>query len=307
MVPGYLIEMSEREHEACRRLVQLPFLSERLFGAFRLQAEFSWFLLQLKKERLVPSLSGDIDILAGPLSWNDAEIFRALVCEERTGDHIGRHDSWNYKLAALRLAGAGGIKWPPSMVRLIAVEAKCAYLDPCARCISIKSLRSTKTSRTKVDKVRRQVQSLLNMGFNHAALLDIIANPPVTGPDGGAWVSALTVASESATAMSTVLKERLPQESEAAHWVWSSGAVMGGDEFHRGAGCPVELRASRGNSQLVTSVSTQSARQEVEKRLLALLSEFPIPVGFPAVFVDCTACGKLHTVSWDGAPCRTAV
>ena len=307
MAQGYLIEMSEREHEACRRLVQLPFLSERLFGAFGLQAEFSWFLLQVQKERLLPSSSGDIDILAGPLAWRDPEAFRALVSEERANDRLGRHDSWNYKLAAMRLARARGIAWPPSLAHLVAVEAKCAYLDPCADRISRDALKSTKSSPAKVNKMRRQVHSLLNMGFDHAVLLDIIANPPVTGPDGGAWISSLGVAVESAAAMSSLLSDRLLQECEVAHWVWSSGAVVGGDELHRGAGCPLELKASKGNSQLLSSTATQLARREVERRLSALLSEFPIPVGFPAVFVDCTACGKLHGMSWDGAPCGTGV
>lgn len=307
MAQGYLIEMPEREHEACRRLVQLPFLSERLFGAFGLQAEFSWFLLQVEKGRLLPSLSGDVDILAGPLAWSDPESFRALVSEERANDRLGRHDSWNYKLAAMRLARARGITWPPSMAHLVAVEAKCAYLDPRADRISKDALKSTKSSHTKVNKVRRQVHSLLNMGFDHAVLLDIIANPPVTGPDGGAWTSALGVAAESVAAMASLLNERLPQECEVAHWVWSCGAVVGGDELHRGAGCPVELKAGRGNSRLLSSTTTQSARREMERRLTALLSQFPIPVGFPAVFVDCRACGMLHGMSWDGTTCGTAV
>ena len=302
MPQGYLIEMSEREHEACRRLVQLPFLSERLFGAFGLPAEFSWFVLQLDKERLLPSLSGDIDILAGTLNWRDPEAFHALVSEERANDHLGRHDSWNYKFAAMKLARAGGIKWPPSLKCLVAVEAKCAYLDSRAERIAYNALRATKSSPGKLNKIRRQVQSLLDMGFDHVVLLDIIANPPVTGPSGGAWISALEVAAESAEAMSPLLNERLPQACEAAHWVWSSGAVIGGDEFHRGAGCPVELRASKGNSQIIGS-TTSSLRQEVEKRLTKIFADFPGPQAFPVVFVDCAVCGTLHGLSWDGSTC----
>ncbi|MGH9830503.1 MAG: hypothetical protein ACREDR_45430, partial [Blastocatellia bacterium] len=126
MPRGYLTEMSEREHEACRRLVQLPFLSERLFGSLGLQAQFSWFILQMDKERLVPSLRGDVDILAGPLSWSDVRTFESLVSEERAMAQADRHDSWNYQLAAIRLARAGGIHWPPSMSYLLGVEAKSA-------------------------------------------------------------------------------------------------------------------------------------------------------------------------------------
>jgi hypothetical protein len=35
---SYLVDMSEREHEACRRLIQMPFLSEGLFASLGLVA-----------------------------------------------------------------------------------------------------------------------------------------------------------------------------------------------------------------------------------------------------------------------------
>ncbi|HEV2222210.1 MAG TPA: hypothetical protein VGR97_01225 [Candidatus Acidoferrales bacterium] len=305
MSEGYLVGMPEREHEACRRLVEMSFLSDGLFRSLGLQASFSWFILQIRKERLVPALRGDVDILAGPLSWTDAEAFHALVSEERANAQGGRHDSWNYQLAAIRMARAGGITWPPATGHLVGVEAKCAYLDPHTERISEEALRSTKSSPSKSDKIRRQVESLLDMELNHAVLLDIIANPPVAGPDGGAWISALAVASESTSAMSSTLGKRLPEECEAAHWVWSSGAVVGGDEFHRGAGAPLQLRASRGNSRLVKVVATRSMREEMEVRLTEILSKFPTPFGFPAIFVDCKDCGKLHGISWDGAACQS--
>ena len=88
MSQSYLVEMSEREHEACRRLVQMPFLSEGLFGSLGLQSSFSWFILQIRKDRMAPSLSGDVDILAGPLSWTDRGAFDALVSEERANATI---------------------------------------------------------------------------------------------------------------------------------------------------------------------------------------------------------------------------
>lgn len=246
-----------------------------------------------------------MDILAGPLSWKDPSAFNALVAEESANARQERHDSWNYQLAALRLARAEGIVWPPSTRHLVGVEAKCAYLDPRTQRISVAALRSTKSSPSKADKIIRQVESLLEMGLDHAVLLDIIANPPVSGPDGGAWISALAVATESTSAMSSILHERLPQECEAAHWVWSSGAVVGGDETHRGAGSPLELRPSRGNSRLASSAASTSMRETMEQCLRALLSEFATQVVFPAIFVDCKACGTIHGLSWDGITCRS--
>lgn len=305
MPEGYLVAMPEREHEACRRLLQLYFLSDRFLASLGLQSLFSWSILQIRKELLVPSLRGDVDILAGRLSWSETHVFDDLVSEERANDKVGRHDSWNYEIAARRLAHEGGIKWPPSTDHVIGVEAKCAYLDPSAERISAETLRSTKTSSGKTEKLRRQVDSLLEMGLNHAALLDIIANPPVSGPDGGAWISSLGVAATSIEAMFPVLEQRLRQDCEAAHWVWSIGSVVGGDEFHRGAGAPMELRSSRGNSLLANAVATRLMREEMEHHLIAMLSKFPTPFGFPAIFVDCKVCGTLHGISWDGAACQT--
>jgi len=299
---GYLTEISQREYEACRRLLLVPFLPERLFGSLGLQSSFSWFLLQVEKERLVPFLRGDIDILAGPLTWSDPVAFQTLLSEERANAQPDRHDSWNYLLAALRLARAGGIRWPPPTSRLVGVEAKCAYLDPRAERISLDNLKSTKSSQAKTNKIKRQVESLLDMGLDHAVLLDVIANPPVSGPDGGAWISALAVATESADAMSVILDQRLPLESPAAHWVWSSGAVVGGDELHRGAGTPLQLRPSKGNPQL-TSPATQAMRTEIQDTLKSIFLKFPTPLVFPVIFVDCKACSAIHALPWDDTAC----
>jgi hypothetical protein len=161
------------------------------------------------------------------------------------------------------------------------------------------------SSTSKAYKIRKQVQSLLDIGFNHAVLLDIIANQPVSGPDGGAWISALAVATESTVAMSSILDKRLPEECEAAHWIWSSGAVVGGDEFHRGAGAPQELRLRKGNSRLASAIANRSIREKMERHLKALLSNIATPTVFPAIFVDCNTCGAIHPLSWDGTACRT--
>jgi len=306
MHKAYLVETQEREREACRRLVQMPFLSEGVFRRLGLQASFSWFVLELRKDRVVSGLRGDVDVLGGWLGWTDPGAFEALVSEERIGAGGGRHDSWNYQLAALTLAHSGGIMWPPSTSHLVGLEAKCAYLDPHAPRISSKALRSTKSSSGKVAKVRRQVESLLGMGLNEVALLDIIANPPVSGPDGGAWISALAMATESTTAMASTLNGRLPAKCDAGHWVWSSGAVVGGYEFQRGAGCPQELRPSGGNPRLEDSSAVGAIRQEVERSLKKIFSQFATPLVFPAVFVDCTDCGTVHELPWDGTACKVA-
>jgi len=167
-------------------------------------------------------------------------------------------------------------------------------------------LRSRKSSPRKVAKARRRVESLLEMGLDEVALLDIIANPPVSGPDGGAWIFSLAVAAESSAAMASTLNRRLPEKCDAGHWVWSSGAVVGGYEFQRGAGCPQEVRPSKGNGRLRSSSAVGAMRQELERNLRIVFSQFPRPSVFPAVFVDCRDCGTVHELPWDGTGCKAA-
>ncbi len=147
MAHGYLTEISDREYEACRRLLLVPFLSERLFGSLGLQASFSWFVLRLEKERVVPSSRGDIDILAGPLTWADPGTFLAFLSEERANAQPDRHDSWNYQACGSHAGACGrNCLGHPPINKLVGVEAKCAYLDPRADRIGSEALRSTKSS-----------------------------------------------------------------------------------------------------------------------------------------------------------------
>jgi len=197
MTQDYLVEMQEREHEACRRLLQSPMLGRDLFASLRLDPFFSWCVLQMRSDRLVPSIRGDLDILAGPLTWTYPGAFAAQVAEERAGGGSERHDSWNFEIAKRRLALSGAITWPPPILYVVAIEAKCAYVDPAAGHVSSDALKFTNASGRNAEKIVNQVDSLLQMGVDHAVLLDIIANPPVGGPDGGAWISALTLADDS--------------------------------------------------------------------------------------------------------------
>jgi hypothetical protein len=41
------------------------------------------------------SSRGDVDVLAGPLSWTDPGVFEVLVSEESAHTQAEGHDSWN--------------------------------------------------------------------------------------------------------------------------------------------------------------------------------------------------------------------
>jgi len=265
-------------------------------------AEFSWFILELRKDRLTNSAIGDVDLLAGRLEWTNPEQFEALRQKEMKQARAGTHPNNLAFLAALELASAGGIKWPPSTAWLAAVEAKCAYLNPQAPSISAENLKSTKGSVKKVAHMQEQLKSLLELGFNRVALLDVIANPPVSGPDGQAWLNAAAVAADSKRAMSRILERRLPLDSPAGHYVWSVGAVVGGHEGMRGSISIEELKVVRDNPLPSLDTQVSDRRHEVEKHLRNILTPLPKPLNLSlrVVFTDCQACGQIH---WERSGC----
>jgi len=252
-------------------------------------------------DRLVQHMYGDVDILAGPLNWTAPEQFLKFV-ELEHADNPDRHVSWNYELATRKLALEGGIQWPPFFGHLVGIEAKCAYLPRNTGHVT-GGLKSTKSGSGKVHQIRNEIDKLLDLGLDHVVLLDIIANPPESGIDGWAFVNAYELAERSAEEMDLVLRERLPKDSEAAHWIWKAGSVEGGDESLRGVGGPTELRTGKGNSRLVNSIATQANRKEMEGRLRAIFSTFAKPTTFPAVYVDCERCKKIHAVPFGATGC----
>lgn len=237
--------------------------------------------------------STDIDILAGQLNWNDPEAFQSILAEEVKNDpktHISQH---RY-IAAVKLAESGGIKWPPLTDYLIGIEAKCAYLDPNADEITENSIKSKKSSKEAVYEIQEQVKKLLSFGFDKVALLDMIANPPASGIDGQAFVTAANIATTSKEAMSRILKQRLPEDSPAGHWVWPIGSVIGGDESQRGAGTLVELQKTRENKFFQVDTAVKANRVKMEITLNKIFSKLPSPNSFPIIFVDCRTCRTIH-------------
>lgn len=291
----YLVEGPERERESVRRLLDLAPISDRMFNPLGLSSGFSWFVTELQYQRMVGDSLGDVDILGGRLEWTDPREFQALFDEERRRTRLGADPSNLAFVAALRLANQGGIKWPPSTAWLAAVEVKCAYLSPDADSISEKGLKSTKASRQKVTRMRAQVNALLSFGFNRVALLDVVGNPPVTGPDGQAWLIAGGVAADSRRAMSRILEARLPVDSPIGHYVWSVGAVVGGHEGMRGSGSIEELRCPRDNPFLA-DVETTTQRSVIEEHLSGIFADLPKPQNLRVIFTDCRSCGAIHSI-----------
>lgn len=277
----YLPEEAEREYKAVHMLASMPFMAARVLGpSAGLDADFCWYVLRCKKQRLCPPGDGDIDLIAGPLEFKDQAEFVSHFVEARK-ERYDWHPTQVALLTAAKMAEKGCIKWPPSTNKLVAIEAQCDF-------------NSTETSESEAAYTRARILSLLRMGFDRVALLDVIANSPVSGLDGQAWFTTLNVADLSRRVWASDFKNRLPVNSPAGHYVWSVGSVAGGDGTERGAGSPVELQLATQNP-LLKDEEVKACRSAINERLHHELGKLPAPRNLRAIFVDCEKCGQIHS------------
>jgi len=292
----YLIDVADqnRESESIRHLLASPMHTECLLGPMGL-GSLCWIVMEVNNTRLVPSVIGEVDILAGPLEFREPDEFRRVLTRNRA-EHPDWHPSWHDLLAAKEIAEAGGILWPPSPAYVVGVEVKCAYFSD--------RLRSAKGSKRHVRGIQKQVDRLATMGVDRMALLDVIANPPSTGENSNAWLEAAGRSQDSIREMETILQAHLPEGTAAAQFVWSAGSVAGGDEAIRGAGAPRMLRPGLVNPALVANNAEVVANR---KTLLGgvdrMLATLPRPSFSPAIFAGCRSCDEIRQF---GSPCSCA-
>jgi hypothetical protein len=283
----YLIDMEDqnRESESIRHLLSGPLHEQYLLNPMGL-ASFSWILIEVDNIHLVPSIKGEVDILAGPLQFRVPEDLQRVLKRQRS-ERPDRHPYWHEVLAAKEVSEAGGILWPPALSYVVGVEVKCAYFSD--------RLHATKDSKSHVNDIRKQVNRLGRMGFDRMALLDVIANLPNGGVNSNAWLEAGGRAQDSLEKMKNILDVRLPHGTPAAQFIWSVGAVIGGDESDRGAGAPKMLRRGLLNPALAARNAKVLANREVLlARMSQILKGLPQPTYFPAIFAGCRVCKKIR-------------
>lgn len=301
---AYLVESPACEHAVIRKLEPLLGMLRSFFQAISVNPYYCWYLLEVEMDDLVKSFKGDVDILIGRLSIKNPEAFKTALAKY-SKEMPDAHPTWHDYHADLEMAASGEIEWPPRTDFLVGIEAKCSFLDPRASEISEDTIKSKKSSWQAVRKIRLKVDRLLEMGFDKVALLEFIANPPVSGLNGQAWMRASDIAYASERAMASVFKSRLPDDSVAGHWVCSIGAVVGGDETMRGSGGSTEYRKINNNVFTNDSI-THKRRQEMEINLKRILGDLPAPHSFPVLYINCKPCGKIHRSYVDNS-CNSAI
>ena len=299
---SYLVENVECERSFLRRLWGLWHHLAPILTALGFNPHCCWALIEIDMGDLGTSLKGDVDVLVGRTAFSDPKQFEAalngILEQMKTARPNALIQFMNpYTVAADSVAWSGGLRWPPPTDYLAVIEVKCSRLsldvDPYRSALDERNMRSTKSSWQKVDRIRLEINKLLALGLNKVALLDLIANPPADGINMDAWANASMIADKTEKAMGRVINGRLPSNSLGGHWVYSMGAVAGGDETMRGAGFPNQYRVPQDN-KIVIGSEIESRRQKVEQTIASIFSKIPNPHSLPAIYINCRTCQTNH-------------
>jgi hypothetical protein len=154
------------------------------------------------------------------------------------------------------------------------------------------------TPKEKTRKIRLEIEKLISLGCDRVALLGLIANPPADGINMGAWHNASVMALKTESAMAEVLSNRLPPDCTAGHWVYSVGAVAGGDETVRGSGLPQQYR----EAQPFNPSTSNAQRSDLNGAITDILSRVSPPYFLPAVYMNCRVCKRIHHARSESCP-----
>jgi hypothetical protein len=274
---SYIIdqESKERESVAIHRLLTTMPLRESLFGDV-----FSWFVMELRFSTLGLEEEGEIDIIGGRSVPADDDAYRRACEAEVSQWRPDAAPEFVRDMAERRFIADGGLAWPPPTDLLIGVEVKCAYERG-------GEIKSAKTSPEKIRDLHKQLRRDMALGLDIVYLVDIVANQPATGDGSDAWWHATNKAFATLDVARQILTGRVPEGSPVGHWIWSVGAVIGGDESVRGAGGPVCLQRPAQNPKT-------PARARVETLLTQRLAAIPRPRTCPVLLKDCRRCKTIH-------------
>jgi hypothetical protein len=211
-------------------------------------------------------------------------------------EHPDFHPSHHWNIAALREAAAGGLNWPPPMDYLVGIEVKISYFEKTIATAEsiVGKIEAEKTSPSDRRKIRKQGERLLNMGFDRAAILHIIANPVEAGIGSDAWMQASSTALDSSALMRRLIEKQADDLPNVGHWLWSMGAVAGGHEGMRGSGCPEEIHPAPQNPLLQFGGSAVHNRQRMIAGLQRLLATVSSPWHLPDFMSYCVKCQMVH-------------
>jgi|GEM_PF-1772287 len=303
---GYLIENNQCERTFLAGLGWSWDSLAPILHSLGVHPHCCWALIEVDMKDLASPLKGDVDILVGRVSWKDPQEIEHAIRKhnEELKGYPGNaliqfmpHFVWDL------LTEQGQLVWPPEPDYIIGIEVKCSHLNtgvnPLRAPVTLTDMKSTKASARKQRKIRLEIEKLKRLGCDRIALLDVIANPPADGVNMGAWHNPSVIALKTEDAMQQVLANRLPRECAAAHWVYSVGAVAGGDETFRGSGLPQQYREAEPTARAGIS---EAQRAELNGSIVDILSRVSPPYFLPAVYLNCRLCKRIHHARSESCP-----
>jgi hypothetical protein len=75
----YLVELEHAEHNILSRLHAFILNISDFMVSLGIYPRHSWYLIELPKEQLVPSIKGEIDILAGNFEFSDPDELERFI------------------------------------------------------------------------------------------------------------------------------------------------------------------------------------------------------------------------------------
>lgn len=279
----YLIESKECEHEILGRFHEFIDNISNFLVSLNISPLYSWYLIEIQMNKLIPSFKGDVDILAGRLEPADPKNFEILL-DKINKEYPEVHPTRNFRLAAVTSVLNGGLKWIPSLDYLIGIEVKCCYLPSTATKIEEDEIKSTKSSSQAIRHINQQIERLQKMGFNKVGLFEFIANPPADGVGSQPWFRASGIAGSSLRAMENIFGKRCPENSSVGHGACSISGIAGRVESGSGASSDIIFQQAEENPYILNN-EIKANRQEMEENLARIFEAFPCPQVIPAIFV----------------------
>lgn len=285
METKYLLDNPQREHEILERFDQFLGNFSPFLESSDISPRYCWYLIQFQMEQFVPTIIGDVDILAGRLEPASQELYEQSLDRVREMDPDVK-PYWLHHLATIDLAWKGNLKWIPSLDYLVGIEVKTCYQPwDAPEIVEEDDMKSRKSSPSDKKGILKRVNKLLKMGFDKVGLFDFIANPPADGVGSQPWNTASHISGRSMNAMNEILEKRLPEDSPAGHGASSLSGIFGREEHHAGAYDYPIFRQAQTNP-LLEKEAVKSNRREMERNLSKLLRTFPCPRSTPAIFIN---------------------
>lgn len=251
---------------------------------------FSWYLIEIPTDKLVASIIGEVDILAGNIFPRDLKIFDDYLTEQRR-EHSTAHPTRLVQWAMNHFAWNREIQWPPILNHLIGIELKTSYLPLTADSPTRELIKSRKEGKT--EDIQKSLGKLLDIGLNRVGLFEFIANPPSDGIGNEPWRNASALSGHSLEEMIPVYGSRLPAHSPVGHAACSISGINGRPERGSGSIATTIFNHAEDNPYL-SEASVHLHRETLDHNLRRILSGLPFPYTLSAVYVY----KKKDNISW---------